>query len=88
MGPGYLGYESPILCKYIHTAINKMRCAINCVEWQPNGTISFTSPKVANVCAGQRVLTGSQTGEFTLWNGVHFNFENLMQVCMNKLLLL
>ncbi|KAF4660833.1 WD repeat-containing protein 33 [Perkinsus olseni] len=64
MGPGYLGYESPFLCKYIHTAINKMRCAINCVEWQPNG---------------QRVLTGSQTGEFTLWNGVHFNFENLMQ---------
>lgn len=29
---------------------------------------------------GRRLLTGSSSGEFTLWNGMGFNFETIMQV--------
>ena len=29
---------------------------------------------------GRRLITGSQTGEFTLWNGQSFNFEMILQV--------
>ncbi|MCH93567.1 flowering time control protein FY-like [Trifolium medium] len=28
---------------------------------------------------GRRLITGSQTGEFTLWNGQSFNFEMILQ---------
>ncbi|PVU94222.1 hypothetical protein BB561_002723 [Smittium simulii] len=28
---------------------------------------------------GRRILTGSSSGEFTLWNGLTFNFETIMQ---------
>jgi polyadenylation factor subunit 2 len=28
---------------------------------------------------GRRVLTGSTSGEFTLWNGLTFNFETILQ---------
>lgn len=29
---------------------------------------------------GRRLITGSQSGEFTLWNGQSFNFEMILQV--------
>ena len=29
---------------------------------------------------GRRLLAGSFRGEFTLWNGLTFNFETIMQV--------
>jgi len=29
---------------------------------------------------GRRLLAGSHRGEFTLWNGLTFNFETIMQV--------
>ncbi|KAL9255573.1 Flowering time control protein FY-like protein [Drosera capensis] len=50
--------------KFVHTSINKIRGPINCVLWTPNG---------------RRLITGSQSGEFTLWNGQSFNFEMIMQ---------
>jgi len=28
---------------------------------------------------GRRILTGSTSGEFTLWNGLTFNFETILQ---------
>lgn len=28
----------------------------------------------------RRILTGSTSGEFTLWNGLTFNFETILQV--------
>lgn len=28
---------------------------------------------------GRRLLTGSSSGEFTLWNGMMFNFETILQ---------
>lgn len=32
--------------------------------------------------SGRRLITGSQSGEFTLWNGQSFNFEMILQVWM------
>ncbi|KAJ3545051.1 hypothetical protein NM688_g5675 [Phlebia brevispora] len=56
---------STSLCtKFIHTSTNKIRCPVNCVTWTPEG---------------RRVLTGSTSGEFTLWNGLTFNFETILQ---------
>ncbi|XP_023548971.1 flowering time control protein FY-like isoform X1 [Cucurbita pepo subsp. pepo] len=50
--------------KFVHTSINKNRCSINRVLWTPTG---------------RRLITGSQSGEFTLWNGQSFNFEMILQ---------
>ncbi|KAL8546829.1 hypothetical protein ACS0TY_006520 [Phlomoides rotata] len=50
--------------KFVHTSLNKNRCPINQVLWTPSG---------------RRLITGSQSGEFTLWNGQSFNFEMILQ---------
>ncbi|KAJ8518242.1 hypothetical protein ONZ45_g4667 [Pleurotus djamor] len=56
---------STSLCtKFVHTSTNKIRCPINVVTWTPEA---------------RRVLTGSTSGEFTLWNGLTFNFETILQ---------
>lgn len=55
---------SSIPTKFIHTSINKIRCPIFVVKWTPEG---------------RRIITGSMSGEFTLWNGMTFNFESIMQ---------
>ena len=53
-----------ICTKYVRTAANKGRCPIFCVTWTPEG---------------RRLITGANTGEFTLWNGLTFNFETILQ---------
>lgn len=50
--------------KFVHASTNKVRCSINKVLWAPSG---------------RRLITGSQSGEFTLWNGQSFNFEIIIQ---------
>lgn len=50
--------------KHLHSSLNKMRHPVNVVKWTPEG---------------RRLLTGSTSGEFTLWNGTSFNFETIMQ---------
>ncbi|KAL1305854.1 hypothetical protein AAFC00_004008 [Neodothiora populina] len=50
--------------KHLHSSLNKMRHPVNMVKWTPEG---------------RRLLTGSTSGEFTLWNGTAFNFETIMQ---------
>lgn len=50
--------------KFVHASTNKNRCSINRVVWTPTG---------------RRLITGSQSGEFTLWNGQAFNFEMILQ---------
>ena len=46
-----------------HTCMNKARAAVHTCAWTPDG---------------RRVLTGNHNGEFTLWNGMAFNFETLI----------
>lgn len=61
----YPDNSSTSLCtKFVHTSTNKIRCPVNVVTWTPEG---------------RRVLTGSTSGEFTLWNGLTFNFETILQ---------
>ena len=50
--------------KHLHASLNKNRHPVNFVRWTPEG---------------RRLLTGSASGEFTLWNGTGFNFETIMQ---------
>ncbi|EMC99017.1 hypothetical protein BAUCODRAFT_146005 [Baudoinia panamericana UAMH 10762] len=50
--------------KHVHSSLNKVRQPVNAVKWTPEG---------------RRLLTGSTSGEFTLWNGTGFNFETIMQ---------
>lgn len=54
-----------IPAKHLHASLNKIKHPINVVRWTPEG---------------RRLLTGSTSGEFTLWNGMGFNFETIMQV--------
>ncbi|KAF6751310.1 WD40-repeat-containing domain protein [Ephemerocybe angulata] len=61
----YTDNASTSLCtKFVHTSTNKIRCPVNVVTWTPEA---------------RRVLTGSTSGEFTLWNGLTFNFETILQ---------
>lgn len=56
--------STSFVAKFVHTSLNKNRCSINRVLWTPTG---------------RRLITGSQSGEFTLWNGQSFNFEMILQ---------
>ena len=53
-----------IPAKHLHSSLNKVRHPVNVVRWTPEG---------------RRLLAGSTSGEFTLWNGTGFNFETIMQ---------
>lgn len=50
--------------RHLHSSLNKVKQPVNVVRWTPDG---------------RRLLTGSTSGEFTLWNGMAFNFETIMQ---------
>ncbi|KAI9295923.1 WD40 repeat-like protein [Neoconidiobolus thromboides FSU 785] len=56
--------SNAITTKFISSASNKVRCPANVVRWTPEG---------------RRLITGCSTGEFTLWNGLTFNFETILQ---------
>ncbi|KAG5345998.1 WDR33 protein, partial [Acromyrmex charruanus] len=63
--PSYI--DNPInavTTRFVKTATNKMRCPIFCMAWTPEG---------------RRLVTGASSGEFTLWNGLTFNFETILQ---------
>lgn len=53
-----------ITTRFVKTATNKMRCPIFTLAWTPEG---------------RRLVTGASSGEFTLWNGLTFNFETILQ---------
>lgn len=55
--------------KFVHTSINKVKHPVLSIVWTPEG---------------RRLLTGSMSGEFTLWNGLTFNFETIMQAHENS----
>ncbi|PNS17449.1 Polyadenylation factor subunit 2 [Sphaceloma murrayae] len=59
-----------IPAKHLHSSLNKIRHPVNVVKWTPDG---------------RRVLTGSTSGEFTLWNGISWNFETIMQAHDNAI---
>lgn len=58
-------YTNAVTTRFVKAASNKVRCPIFCVAWTPEG---------------RRLITGTSSGEFTLWNGLTFNFETILQV--------
>lgn len=69
--PSYM--DNPInavTTRFVKTATNKMRCPIFTLAWTPEG---------------RRLVTGASSGEFTLWNGLTFNFETILQVSWSVL---
>ena len=60
--------SNAVTTKFVKTATNKMRCPIFTLAWTPEG---------------RRLVTGASSGEFTLWNGLTFNFETILQVNLN-----
>ncbi|CAH6721795.1 polyadenylation factor subunit 2 [[Candida] jaroonii] len=50
--------------KFVHLSSNKEKHTISTVKWTPEG---------------RRLLVASHGGEFTLWNGMTFNFETITQ---------
>lgn len=60
--------SNPSLCyntKYVSQSQNKTRAQILACCYTPD--------------EARRIMTASNTGEFTLWNGLTFNFETLLQ---------
>lgn len=53
-----------IQSKFVHLSLNKAKHSINTVKWTPEG---------------RRLVVASHSGEFTIWNGMTFNFETIMQ---------
>ncbi|KAJ3370254.1 hypothetical protein GGF31_004312 [Allomyces arbusculus] len=65
--PPYAIPDKPVSActtRFVHTSMNKYRTYVNVVRWTPEG---------------RRLITGSASGEFTLWNGLTFNFETILQ---------
>uniref|UniRef100_A0A7E4W8V8 WD_REPEATS_REGION domain-containing protein n=1 Tax=Panagrellus redivivus TaxID=6233 RepID=A0A7E4W8V8_PANRE len=59
--------DTPADCvctRFARAATNKVKCPVYCLCWNPDG---------------KRLITGASSGEFTLWNGVAFNFETILQ---------
>jgi hypothetical protein len=52
--------SSSFCTRLVNVSINKVRHPVNVVSWMPEG---------------RRLVTGSSSGELTLWNGLTFNFE-------------
>lgn len=50
--------------KLLHASLNKVKSAVNALAWTPDA---------------RRLITGSQQGEFTLWQGTSYHFENIVQ---------
>jgi polyadenylation factor subunit 2 len=53
-----------IQTKFVHLSSNKAKHSIQTVKWTPEG---------------RRLVVASHSGEFTIWNGMTFNFETIMQ---------
>jgi len=61
---GNISLSASLTVNLAHVSINKMRTPINTIKYMPNG---------------RRLISGAATGEFTLWNGISFNFETILQ---------
>lgn len=57
-------WPSSVCTRFTHTSMNKVRHPVTAIAMAPDG---------------KRVITGSLSGEFTLWNAQHFNFETILQ---------
>ncbi|CAB1321466.1 unnamed protein product [Coregonus sp. 'balchen'] len=62
---GIVSYPmNAVTTKFVRTSTNKVKCPVFVIRWTPEG---------------RRLVTGASSGEFTLWNGLTFNFETILQ---------
>lgn len=72
LGSQVLTMQSPNVCspheavctRFLHMSINKIRSPVNTILWNHDG---------------RRLLSGSSSGEITMWNGFSFNFDTILQ---------
>lgn len=62
--------SSSIMAKYVHAIYSKSKQPIYSLAWTPSG---------------RRLLTGAMNGEFSLWHGMSFGFEMVMQAHENDI---
>lgn len=62
--PETCSVHESVTSKFVHMSINKIRSPVNSVLWNHDG---------------RRLLTGSSSGEITMWNGFSFNFDTILQ---------
>lgn len=62
--PDELNAYQSVTSKFAHMSINKIRSPVNTILWNPDG---------------RRLLSGSNSGEITMWNGFSFNFDTILQ---------
>lgn len=65
--PPQMYLDNPInavVTKFVRTSTNKQKCPVFALAWTPEG---------------RRLVTGASSGEFTLWNGLTFNFETILK---------
>lgn len=65
--PPVMMLHKPVNCittRCVRTATNKLKCPIFSTCWTPEG---------------RRLVTGASSGEFTLWHGLTFSFETILQ---------
>jgi polyadenylation factor subunit 2 len=81
--------DNPANCvttKFIRAALNKDPRPVFCVcvsEYLYFHELCFFLLKnnfIKWTPDGRRLITGASSGEFTLWNGLTFNFETILQV--------
>lgn len=56
--------SSSIPTKLARVSVNKIKCTVNTIKWTPDG---------------RRLISGTSTGEMTLWNGYSYNFDTILQ---------
>lgn len=56
--------KEAVCTKFVQMCINKMRSPVSSLCWCPDG---------------RRVISGLNSGELTLWNGLTFNFDTILQ---------
>jgi len=56
--------DESVTSKFAHMSINKIRSPVNTLVWNPDG---------------RRLLSGTASGEITMWNGFSFNFDTILQ---------
>jgi len=78
----YLNCPASSMCtRFVHASANKNRVPINCVTARSRVALLTRSFWFQWTPEARRLLTGTSTGEFTLWNGLSFHFETIMTVC-------
>lgn len=81
-----------VTTKFVRTSTNKVKCPVFVIRVRTvclcvssiclcDGLVDvLLGVSVQWTPEGRRLVTGASSGEFTLWNGLTFNFETILQV--------